>query len=263
MTSSRVGGGLAALLMVVGCTASPPDPANSSTPTCAASTDALGVDHVTVAVRDLTGATAEARAMGFRPKDGRLHPNGIRNVHLKTSAGSLELLTVEAGSTVDAQSSEYLTFLQDGEGGAFLALGGLSVDSVARRLEGLGTDFTIQRGGAWDTLTFPLDSPLRHVYFIDMHDPPPDDPSHMNGASAVSGVALDGGDELGAVLTAVGAGACPDPNQFTVGPTTLSLRAASEPGARGRVRAVEFQVYTLGRPPVELHGITVGWSTSQ
>lgn len=229
------------------------------------------VDHVTMVVNDLSVAREGLRDLGFRLKDGTRHANGILNAHAKTRGGSLEVLTIAPDANHDDVSLEYLDLLSDGEGGAFLALGGVPLDSVASRIDALDIDYAIQRGAAWDYLTFPLDSPYRHVYFIDMHSPPIDADSmltHMNGASRISAIALDGSPELVGILEAVGAERCswegqpPTPGAAThlrVGSSVLRL---DEPvSERGRVRSVQFDVLTLGRPPAELHGIRIGWST--
>lgn len=249
------------------------------TPSTASDHPALDVrvDHITVVVNDLAVAREGLRDLGFRLKDGTRHANGIVNVHAKTPAGSIELLTVAPDAPHDDVALEYLALLADGEGGAFLALGGVPVDSVAPRMDAAGVEYAIQRGPAWDYLTFPLGSPLRHVYFIDMHAPPIDADSvltHMNGASRISAVALDGGEDLARALESVGAERCvwegaessgaePSPEAGVIlrlGGSLLSLEAAPT-DARGRVRSLQFDVLTLGRPPTELHGIRIGWST--
>jgi len=228
------------------------------------------LDHVTLVVRDLEAARGAVRNLGFRVKEGRLHPNGIRNAHVKTRSGaSLELLTVD--STIgqpDHQSREYLDFLAAGEGGAFIALGGAPVDSVAARLEPLALDYTIERGLAWDYLTFPPDSDLRHLYFIDMHTTPNDPDSvvvHMNGAIDISAVALDGAPRLASILGAVGAVRCGEDSggvRMRLGTSDLALRQSPGPG-RPRVRGIQVRAFTLGRAPTDVHGLSIGWSVPQ
>ncbi len=237
---------------------------------CVSAAPLVGIDHVTLAVRDLGPAREELKDLGFRIKEGSQHANGIRNAHVKTRSGSLELLTVTAGvGTLDAQAMEYVDFIAAGEGGAFLALGGAPVDSVARRIEPLDVEYTIQRGSAWDYLTFPLSSPLRHVYFFAPNAPVQDADSvlvHLNGATRISGVALDGGAQLAGVLEAVGAAVCTEEGEITrlrLGDVPIVLLTEDQAQAqpqRGRIRGVEFQVFTLGRLPAEVHGLTIGWA---
>lgn len=221
-----------------------------------------------MAVRDLAAARADLQDLGFRIKDGRVHAGGIVNAHVKTRAGSLELLTVDSAGgerELDSLARDYAEFLSDGEGGAFLALGSTSVDTVALRLEAAGLSFRVERGGAWDYL-LPDHPNLRHVYVIQMHAPPEDPDSllaHMNGATGVSAVALDGGAEVERLLEAVGAVSCEVAGQgtdYALGSSRVSLVPPTA-GVRPRVRAMAFDVFTLGRPPADVRGLTVGWSS--
>ena len=59
-----------------------------------AGTPIAGIDHVTVAVRDLESTVQVYRQLGFTLKPGRLHQNGLRNQHIKFPDGSgLELIS--------------------------------------------------------------------------------------------------------------------------------------------------------------------------
>jgi hypothetical protein len=82
---------------------------------------AIGLDHVPIAVRDLEGAAATYRKLGFSLKPGRPHANGIRNQHVKFPDGTeLELITAPAAR--DALTTTYRRHLRLGDGPAFLAL---------------------------------------------------------------------------------------------------------------------------------------------
>lgn len=252
---------------VLALAACAPEAELSEVQQCVSTSPIAAIDHVTLAVLDLAEARSQVQDLGFRIKAGRLHGNGILNAHAKTHQGSLELLTIADEGAPDPQSREYAEFLAEGEGGAFLALAASPVDSVVARLEPLGVEFDVERSAAWDYLTFPRGSALRHLYFIDLKQPVEDGDevlTHMNGASRISGVALDGGPQLVGVLEAVGASVCEATDQATrleLGEVSLVLHP-HDPATRGRVRGVEFDVFTLGRPPAIVRGLTLSWTTS-
>ena len=55
----------------------------------------VGIDHVVVAVPDLDAAVGAYRALGFTPKPGRAHANGLLNAHLKFADDTqLELMSL-------------------------------------------------------------------------------------------------------------------------------------------------------------------------
>jgi catechol 2,3-dioxygenase-like lactoylglutathione lyase family enzyme len=94
---------------------------------------AAGLDHIPIAVKDLDAAAERYRALGFVLKPGRPHANGIRNQHAKFRDGTeLELIT--APDARDDLTARYRRHLSHGDGPAFLALYGPSLDAVAREL---------------------------------------------------------------------------------------------------------------------------------
>ena len=155
----------------------------------AAAQDALvrGLDHIPLAVKDLEQSQADFEALGFVLKPGRPHANGLRNVHVKFPDGTeLELIT--ASSASDALSSDYLAWLREGDGPAFLGLyapGRKQADFAA--------------------LTDPS---LKRVFFSGRQQSPTDRPEHFahpNTAFALSGVWLAGADAERRLLPLLGA----------------------------------------------------------
>jgi catechol 2,3-dioxygenase-like lactoylglutathione lyase family enzyme len=82
----------------------------------------VGIDHIPLAVRSLEDASDAYRRLGFALKPGRLHGDGIRNVHVKFKDGSgIELLCPPA-EPVDTLTRFYRDFLRNGDGPAYLSL---------------------------------------------------------------------------------------------------------------------------------------------
>ena len=155
----------------------------------------LAVDHVPVAVRQLRDAEREYAALGFTIKPGRLHPNGLRNAHIKFADGtSLELITPERGET-DAMTRDYAAFLALHEGGAYLSLRAASLDSAAGSVRAaIPTGPVTRTGTAFATAT-PADSSLRWMFFIEYLAPVADADEllvHHNGAQGIETVWVSG-----------------------------------------------------------------------
>jgi catechol 2,3-dioxygenase-like lactoylglutathione lyase family enzyme len=131
----------------------------------------VGLDHIPVAVADLEAASERYRALGFVLKPGRPHPNGIRNQHVKFPDGTeIELIT--APESRDDLTATYRKHLANGDGAAFLAL--FVAPATAARLE--APDY---------------------VFFGGLNHSPtdrPEDFAHSNGADALVGVWIAGGD---------------------------------------------------------------------
>ena len=84
----------------------------------------IRIDHVINAVDDLDSAIIAFEANGFTVKPGRLHQNGLYNAHIKFKDNtSFELMSVK-GDPSDEMAKEYKDLLEDGVGGAYLALSG-------------------------------------------------------------------------------------------------------------------------------------------
>jgi len=165
-------------------------------------------------VRDLDAASSLfGDTLGFSLKPGRLHENGLRNVHIRFTDGSeLELMSVGAGEA-DELSEAYERFLERGDGGAFLALGAGPVDSVIGRLGEVADEALVFRGPAFDWVAFPRHHWLHPIYFVHVRDRPADEDwqlRHANGALGLSEVWVETADigKLSAVLSRLGAASC-------------------------------------------------------
>lgn len=152
---------------------------------------ARGLDHIPVAVKDLERSRADFEALGFALKQGRPHANGLRNAHVKFPDGTtIELITARAAT--DALTSEYYTWLKDGDGPAFLGFYAPNVATLIDRLSQLG--MTLNRKGGIGTFCEPV--ALRRIFFGNRQHSPTDRPEHFahaNTAFSLAGVWLAGG----------------------------------------------------------------------
>jgi catechol 2,3-dioxygenase-like lactoylglutathione lyase family enzyme len=152
----------------------------------------VGLSHVPIAVADLEQAAADYSRLGFALKEGRLHPNGIRNRHVKFPDGTeLELITAPAAT--DALTRYYRTVIAAGDGPAFLSLDAHPADVAARQVTAAGLPAHVS-GGYVD---FPYESALGYVFFAGLNQSPTDRPEHFahrNGAQRLIGVTLAGSD---------------------------------------------------------------------
>jgi hypothetical protein len=124
-----------------------------------AETVVRGLDHIPLAVTDLDASKADFEALGFVLKPGRPHANGLRNAHVKFPDGTeIELITAHAAT--DAITSEYHTWLRDGDGPAFLGLYAPDLSALIERVSRLG--FALERKGGLGTFFEPV--ALRRPY---------------------------------------------------------------------------------------------------
>jgi hypothetical protein len=123
-----------------------------------------GLDHIPIAVADLSAAAERYRALGFALKPGRPHTNGITNQHVKFSDGTeLELIT--ASESRDALTAKYRKHVTSGDGPAFLAFFAPAPARVPSR----------------------LNAPLDYIFFGGRNASPTDRPEHFahaNGAQS-------------------------------------------------------------------------------
>ncbi|MBN9660673.1 MAG: VOC family protein [Acidobacteria bacterium] len=147
-----------------------------------------GIDHIPLAVRDLSQAAAQFRSLGFVLKEGRAHENGILNRHAKFPDGSeLELIT--APNARDALTAEYRTFLSRGNGPAYLGFFAPDQDRLVAELAKSGQ--RCERDGGM--IGFPAGDALHHIFFAHRSASPTDRPEHFlhpNTAEALIGVWL-------------------------------------------------------------------------
>lgn len=169
------------------------------------------LDHVIVVVPDLDSARAHLAPLGFRFKAGRLHPNGLLNLHLKFRDGSeLELMSL-AGPPGDASARDYARLLRAGAGGAYVALRAQDLTAVAQVADRLALSYRRTQAGGWQFLGFPPPSPLSAVFFGTGWSAPADPDSvltHPNGAQGLREAWVQGGAPLERLLQALGALPC-------------------------------------------------------
>ena len=197
---------------------SPPAVAQSTA--CRSESAAPHLDHVVIAVRDFASASSLFRdSLGFSLKPGRLHGNGLSNVHVRFGDGSaLELIAAGKGEP-DRLSEWYRRFLVEGEGGAFVALRAGPPDSILDRLGELAPQALVFESAAFDWVSFPEGHPLHPIFFIHVRERPVDLPSqlqHANGATGLAEVWLESVEPeiLAALLGKLGAEPCGEVEGF-------------------------------------------------
>jgi catechol 2,3-dioxygenase-like lactoylglutathione lyase family enzyme len=118
---------------------------------CRAEAAAVRFDHVVIAVSDLGSASSIFRdTLGFSLKPGRVHDNGLRNVHVRFANGSALELIAPGPAESDELSEWYRRFLERGNGGAFVALSAGPPDTVLGRLGALAAQAVVFEGRAFD-----------------------------------------------------------------------------------------------------------------
>jgi len=178
---------------------------------CRARPGAPRLDHVIIAVRDLDSLAARFIALGFSLKDGRPHPNGLLNKHVKFRDGTeIELMTVK-GPGKDRMAREYEALIAAGDGGAYVALRLASLDSAEAIAKRLSLGPRRSSAGPWQFLSFDPLSPLGAVFFV-AGGLPADDPDsifvHADSSKGVLSTRVQAGQELGTLLEALGARTC-------------------------------------------------------
>jgi catechol 2,3-dioxygenase-like lactoylglutathione lyase family enzyme len=237
---------------------------------------AIRLDHVVIAVSDLASAAAHFQdTLGFSLKPGRLHRNGLRNIHVRLADGSaLELMSAGEGEA-DVLSEWYQRFLAQGEGGAFVALRAGPPDTVLDRLGKLAADAIVFDGPAFDWVSFPEEHPLHAVFFIHVTSRVQDDPAHLrhrNGATGLAEVWVQttNREVLADVLARFGAESCGElagPGDLTGGGYGLARGAlvivpCASPGSDPRVLAVVLDGKS-STPQVHTAGIWLRWRGGQ
>ena len=144
-----------------------------------------GINHTPIAVSDLEKAEADFRAMGFTIKPGRLHPDGIRNAHVKF-ADETELELITAPQSVDDLTSEYRSKIEHGDGPVYYGLDSPDPAKLLKKAHAVGLPRKEDDG----LLTFPIGHPLHAVFFGRLGATPTDRPEyfvHPNTATRLSG----------------------------------------------------------------------------
>ena len=235
------------------------DAGAAAQPGCAAPPSTrIRLDHVPVAVRDLDAATRSYRALGFSFKPGRPHANSILNQHVKFVDGTeVELIT--ATKPRDELARDYVSFIRDGDGGAFLSLSGGGVRPISAAIRRAEPGHRIVPGSYAEFLGFPTGHGLRYLFFVHLRVRPVDLPEHLNHANTAvrfAGVWLLRADPAREerLLARLGARACRSTLRLPVGAVDREVRLANgsvylvrDPGAppRRAVAGVTLEVRDL------------------
>jgi hypothetical protein len=149
----------------------------------------IRISHVPIAVADLDRAAADFERLGFSLKEGRPHPNGIQNRHVKFRDGTeIELIT--APRATDELTRHYRELIAKTDGAAFLSLYPADADRAAARMRAAG--LPLHRGELY--LDFEYSDPLGYVFFAPLNHSPTDKPEHFahrNSAASLVGVWLE------------------------------------------------------------------------
>jgi hypothetical protein len=240
---------------------------------CRAEAAAVRFDHVVIAVADLGSASSTFRdTLGFSLKPGRVHENGLRNVHIRFGNGSaLELISPGPGES-DELSEWYRRFLGQGDGGAFVALSAGPPDTVLGRLGSLADQAVVFEGRSFDWVSFPEGHPLHAFFFVNVRARSPDEPGqlrHRNGARGLAEVWIEtpNSEDLSEMLARFDSPSCgrvDGPDGLTGWGQGLSdgMLVASRPdrsaGGGNRVRAVVLDG-DRSLPPVRAAGVWLLW----
>ena len=145
----------------------------------------VGIDHVSIAVRDLERASEVYRELGFSLKAGRTHADGIRNNHVKFQDGSgVELIT--ASEPKDGLAARYVQFLTQGEGAVSVALHARNTNRLLRALQTVHIAYSQQ-----PNLVILQDPALQFLFFVRDNRAASDRPEHFahpNSARAMTEV---------------------------------------------------------------------------
>lgn len=178
---------------------------------CTPRAGAPHLDHVVIVVKQLDSARAQLGRLGFRFKAGRLHPNNLRNLHVKFPDGrELEIMSL-AGEPRDRFAQDYADLLSTGEGGAYVALRIASLDSVAAAGSRAGLETHTSVSGPWRFTGFAPYSDAGGVFFGTGWRAPVDPDSifrHANRAESMRQAWVEGGPALEALLLELGAAPC-------------------------------------------------------
>lgn len=156
----------------------------------------LQIDHVISAFSNLDDASFEYSKMGFTLKKGHLHENGLVNAHIKLSNKTYyELISIQE-KPKDSLASFYQQLINQGNGkGAFLSLTGIPTYSIESVLKNLDVKYQIDKTKSWNIISFPQESDLSHIFFIDYISEiqeKTDTPIHQNNTEKIVQVVIQG-----------------------------------------------------------------------
>ncbi|NNF33120.1 MAG: hypothetical protein HKN68_03380 [Saprospiraceae bacterium] len=207
------------------------------------------IDHVITVVSNLEKKVGDYTANGFTIRKGKLHANGLINAHIKfDNSSSFELMSIE-GKATDPMALEYESLLNEGEGGVYLVMTGFKTESVISLLDKFTIEYEVIKGKLWSYVTFPSDSDLAHLFFIEYHfdqKDPQDILTHQNGIERISSVVIEGNKSVIDFLKNIGlkhSGQISDPGfgigtEFETQTGNIIIVPQKNPNARPRVRSI-------------------------
>ncbi len=228
------------------------------------------IDHIVLAVTDLKKASNQLERMGFTIKPGRIHSNGLLNAHIKFSDQTgLELMTLTKEPS-DPVSTAYSEFLEQGPGGAFIALSGIEIKALKAELDKNHIPGSILRSRLWDYLVFPKGSGLDHFFFIAYHKAVIDKPenyTHPNGVTGINRIWVQGDSRLEKLFSLLGLSPLDSASKITrreqrsyaVSNTMIHLVLPPENKTRFRFTGLGFdrELKDLPDRALEDHGIFI------
>ena len=210
----------------------------------------IRIDHVITVVSDLDNSIYTLEHEGFVVKQGRMHDNGLINAHVKfPNQTSYELMAL-AGPPTDEMSRDYQELLAEGEGGVFVALTGMDLVTISRKLSVAEIEYLTNKGPAWSYITFPKHSGIDHFFIIEYHDKTTNDNgffSHGNNSVRIKEVMVEGGNQVLRLLECLGLNAqsslsiSNNPNQtFLTQTGSIIVIPIENTAAKPRVKLISF-----------------------
>jgi len=201
----------------------------------------IKVDHVIYVTKDLDSTLNKIQNLGFTIKKGSQHKNGILNAHIKfENDSSLEFITIN-GTPNDAQSKEYQKLISQKEGGVYVAFTGIKLNTLSTKLKKLEIQHSIETGKNWSYLTFPKNSKLAAIFFIEYHTNFKSAPTlyqHKNGVKKINTIYLEGDESTIEVLKLLEINY--SDNQFSTSTGNIIVISAKNNQFRPRIIGVDF-----------------------
>lgn len=151
------------------------------------------IDHIPIVVKDLKSAEKDFKDAGFTIKPGRKHKNGLINSHIKfKDATALEIMSVIKNH--DEITQGYLNFLQQGEGGTYLAVKISDVNETSIQLKKHNIKHRIIKSKLFTYIVF-AEFSHKHIFLIRYHREFKEDSkylSHSNLTSGINSVVISG-----------------------------------------------------------------------
>lgn len=211
----------------------------------------LKVDHVIAVVVNIDEAIKSYTEKGFTVKKGADHKNGLTNAHIKFSNGSyLELMSIK-GEPNDEIARTYVDLLDDGEGGVFIALSGITTAAFQRNLEKLNIEYETKIQQNWTYITFEPSSGIAHFFFIEYHNyisEAKPTPQHKNLATRIESVWVEGEIDVKYFLDGIGLESRKDAlnttgGRFITESGEIILVSNKNNHRHPRIRAISFLVF--------------------